>query len=236
MPTTRGSHYPPRQNGQLSWWNESLPGDTLLPFQHISFYLPNLGGGSGSTAPAPPVTGAVGGSRSSGRSPKRKMRGSRSPRRSGGYARPGLEPATASDLQFVSSGPGARRSAFTRLFKGRCGFSAAVTGSTPTRSCGRIPTTVGAVGAGHVGPRCTAAAPNCALCEERHITADRRRPVESCRVGRGRPCPHGVAKCKNCGGPHLSQANACPEKRRARQEAGGGGCLPHHAGSGRLRG
>ena len=28
-----------------------------------------------------------------------------------------------------------------------------------------------------------------------------------------------MTKCKNCDGPHLSQANACPEKRRVRQEA-----------------
>ena len=71
-------------------------------------------------------------------------------------------------------------------------------------------------GWGHIGPRCTAAAPRCALCEGGHTTADHQCPVEGCRVGRGHPCPHCVAKCKNCGGPHLSQANACPEKGRVR--------------------
>ena len=76
-------------------------------------------------------------------------------------------------------------------------------------------------GWGHIGPRCTAAAPRCALCKESHTTADHRCPVEGCRVEQGHPCPHGVAKCKNCGGPHPSQANACPEKRRVWQEAKG---------------
>ena len=37
---------------------------------------------------------------------------------------------------------------------------------------------------------------------------------------------------KNYGGPHLSQANACPEKRRVRKEARGGDRPPP---SGRLR-
>ena len=32
---------------------------------------------------------------------------------------------------------------------------------------------------------------------------------------------NGVAKYRNCGGPHFPQANACPVKRRARQEVKG---------------
>ena len=44
-----------------------------------------------------------------------------------------------------------------------------------------------------------------------------------------------MAKCRNCGGPHLSQANVCPEKRRVWQRARGGGRLPYHVGSGGLR-
>ena len=75
----------------------------------------------------------------------------------------------------------------------------------------------------------------CALCEEGHTTADHRCPVQGCQAGRGHPCPHGVAKCKNCGGPHLLQANTCPEKSRVWQEAKGWRSPPHHAGSGRLR-
>ena len=76
-------------------------------------------------------------------------------------------------------------------------------------------------GWGHIGPRCIAAAPRCALCEERYTATDHRRLVEGCRVGRGHPCPQIPAKFKNCGGLHLSQANTCPEKRRVRQEAKG---------------
>ena len=84
-----------------------------------------------------------------------------------------------------------------------------------SRCCGR----------GHTSPRCTAASPRCALCEESHTAADHRCPVEGCRVRRGHPCPHGVAKCRNSGGPHPSQAMG-PR---------GGGRLRHRAGSGRFR-
>ena len=70
-------------------------------------------------------------------------------------------------------------------------------------------------------PGCIATAPRCALCEESHTEAEHRGPVEGCRVGRGHLCPYRAAKCKNCGGPYLSQANACPEKRRVRQGSKG---------------
>ena len=46
-------------------------------------------------------------------------------------------------------------------------------------------------------------------------------PVEGCKVGKGRPCPHGVVKCANCGGPHGARADACAAKREARGEARG---------------
>ena len=46
-------------------------------------------------------------------------------------------------------------------------------------------------------------------------------PVEGCKVGKGRPCPHGTAKCANCGGPHGARADACAAKREARGEARG---------------
>ena len=73
---------------------------------------------------------------------------------------------------------------------------------------------------GHIGPRCTAAVPRCSLYEEGH-TADHRCPAEGSRAKRGHPCPHVVARCKNCQGPHFSQANVCPTKREARQAAKG---------------
>ena len=40
-------------------------------------------------------------------------------------------------------------------------------------------------------------------------------------MGKGRPCPHGVVKCANCGGPHGARADACAAKREARVEARG---------------
>ena len=40
-------------------------------------------------------------------------------------------------------------------------------------------------------------------------------------MGRGRLCPHGTAKCVNCGGPHGARADACVAKREARQCAKG---------------
>ena len=41
---------------------------------------------------------------------------------------------------------------------------------------------------------------------------------QTCKVGKGRPCPHGTAKCANCGGPHGARADACAAKRGARGE------------------
>ena len=73
----------------------------------------------------------------------------------------------------------------------------------------------------HIAPHCLAAAPRCALCVRDHLTTDRRCPVEGCGVGGGRPCPHWVAKCANCGGSHGARADACAAKREARLAARG---------------
>ena len=35
----------------------------------------------------------------------------------------------------------------------------------------------------------------------KHTTSEHRCSVERCRAGKGRPCPHGTAKCANCRGP-----------------------------------
>ena len=35
-------------------------------------------------------------------------------------------------------------------------------------------------------------------------------------MGKGHPCPHGAAKCANCGGAHGARADACAAKREAR--------------------
>ena len=40
-------------------------------------------------------------------------------------------------------------------------------------------------------------------------------------MGKGRPCPHEVVKCANCGGPHGARADACMAKRKAQVEARG---------------
>ena len=73
----------------------------------------------------------------------------------------------------------------------------------------------------HIAPHCLTAAPRCALCARDHLTTDHRCPVEGCRVGKGHPCPHGVAKCANCGGSHGAWADACATKREARLAARG---------------
>ena len=84
----------------------------------------------------------------------------------------------------------------------------------PDAFCGRCS------GWGHITPHCLATTPpRCALCAKDYLTTDRRCPVEGCRVGRGHQCPHGAAKCANCGGPHGAQADACVHKRGARQSA-----------------
>ena len=63
--------------------------------------------------------------------------------------------------------------------------------------------------------------PRRALCARNHLTTDHQRPVEGRRVGKGYPCPHGAAKCANCGGAHGARADACAFKREARQSAKG---------------
>ena len=73
----------------------------------------------------------------------------------------------------------------------------------------------------HIAPHCLAAAPSCALCAKDHLTTDHRCPVEGCRVGKGHPCPHGAAKCANCGGSYGARADACAAKREARLSARG---------------
>ena len=39
------------------------------------------------------------------------------------------------------------------------------------------------------------------------MTADHRCPVDECRVKKGCPCPHVMARCRNCRGQHLSRAS-----------------------------
>ena len=76
-------------------------------------------------------------------------------------------------------------------------------------------------GWGHIAPHCEAAAPKCSICAKYHEEKNHRCPVEGCKVGRGRPYPHGTIKCANCGGPHGARADACAAKREARGEARG---------------
>ena len=73
----------------------------------------------------------------------------------------------------------------------------------------------------HIAPHCLAAAPRCPLCARDHLTTGYRCPVESCRVGKGRPCSHGVAECANCGGSHGARADTCAAKREAHLAARG---------------
>ena len=40
-------------------------------------------------------------------------------------------------------------------------------------------------------------------------------------MGKGHPCPYGVAKCANCGGARGARADACAAKREARLSARG---------------
>ena len=40
-------------------------------------------------------------------------------------------------------------------------------------------------------------------------------------MGKGHPCPHGAAKCTNCGEAHGVRADACAAKREARLSARG---------------
>ena len=75
-------------------------------------------------------------------------------------------------------------------------------------------------GWGHIAPHCKAAA-RCVVCAGDHTMNDHWCPIDGCRVGRGRPCPHGQTRCVNCGGPHRAWADACAAKKTARQLARG---------------
>ena len=70
-------------------------------------------------------------------------------------------------------------------------------------------------------PPCKAKKSKCSICAREHTTSEHRCLVKECRAGRGRLCPHGTAKCANCGGPHGARADACAAKREARQCARG---------------
>ena len=72
---------------------------------------------------------------------------------------------------------------------------------------------------GHVAPHCRTAEPKCSICAKDHTMVDHQCPVEGRRVGRGRPRPHGEAKCANFGGPRWARADVCAAKSEARQLA-----------------
>ena len=74
---------------------------------------------------------------------------------------------------------------------------------------------------GHIAPHCSSTEPRCSICSEKHEATNHRCPVEGCKVGKGRPCPHGTVKCANCGGPHGARADAFAAKKEARVEARG---------------
>ena len=74
-------------------------------------------------------------------------------------------------------------------------------------------------GWGHIGLRYRATAPRRSLCEGGHSTDGRRRPVEQYGAGRGHPCPHVVAMCRNRKGPHLAGSREFLEKKQARKPA-----------------
>ena len=71
----------------------------------------------------------------------------------------------------------------------------------------------------HVAPHCEAKRLECSLYAEEHATNEHRCLVKGYRVGKGRLCPHGTAKCANCGGPHGARADVCAAKREAQQSA-----------------
>ena len=66
---------------------------------------------------------------------------------------------------------------------------------------------------GHIAPHCSSSDPKCFICSGDHEATNHRCPVEGCKVGRGRPCPHGAVKCVDCGEPHGARADACVAKR-----------------------
>ena len=74
---------------------------------------------------------------------------------------------------------------------------------------------------GHVAPQCSAAVPQVRLLQGKPPGGRSSAPCRGYRVKRGHACAHVVARCRNCSGPHLSQANACPVKREARRLAKG---------------
>ena len=76
-------------------------------------------------------------------------------------------------------------------------------------------------GWGRIAPHCSNADLKCSICAGDHEAINHRYPVEGCRAGKGRPCPHGTTKCANCGGPHWARADACAAKREAWGEAKG---------------
>ena len=76
-------------------------------------------------------------------------------------------------------------------------------------------------GWGHIAPHYTSAELRHFICLGGRGTVGHRCPVEGCKVGRGRPCPHEAVKCANCGGPHGARADAFAAKREAGGEARG---------------
>ena len=76
-------------------------------------------------------------------------------------------------------------------------------------------------GWGHIAPHCMTTDPKCSICSGDHEAMNHRCTVKGCKVGKGRPCPHGKVKCANCGGPHGARADACAAKREAQGEASG---------------
>jgi hypothetical protein len=66
--------------------------------------------------------------------------------------------------------------------------------------------------------------PQCAYCEERHLTSTHTCNVlgcEECRRQPGRVCKHtkSALRCPNCGGNHAATDNACSHKRQATKDA-----------------
>ena len=102
-----------------------------------------------------------------------------------------------------------------RLFRRRYEVDAFEEAWRPDAFCSRCS------GWKHITPHWLAAAPRCAPCAREHLTTDHQCPVEGCKVGKGHPCPHGAAKCANCGEAHAARADACAAKREARLSARG---------------
>ena len=90
-------------------------------------------------------------------------------------------------------------------------FSDADMRPTPLRRQGdQMLSAAGAASGGHTTPHCLPTKiSRCALCERYHITTDHQCPVKGHWVGEIHPCPHGAARCANCGGPHGARVDAC---------------------------